>query len=182
MKPFLYLRSCTRSVLALGLLLSGPLGLGALAKPPHPTRPASTPARVARPSTLDPVAYYSFTGNANDESGNGLHGTINGATLTTDRFGNANRAMSFDGNDNITFTGVPTTQTDNWTIATWVKLANLTQQDGVFVFNGFDNGSVGDGYSVLCRNEGPFGSQLFGLAGGVSFFNSGYAFSSTNTW
>jgi hypothetical protein len=44
------------------------------------------------------VAWYPFNGNANDESGNGNHGTVNGATLTTDRFGNANGAYSFDGN------------------------------------------------------------------------------------
>jgi len=35
------------------------------------------------------VAYYPFNGNANDESGNGNNGTVNGATLTADRFGNA---------------------------------------------------------------------------------------------
>jgi len=45
------------------------------------------------------VAYYPFNGNANDESGNGLDGTVNGATLTTDRNGNANEAYSFDGMD-----------------------------------------------------------------------------------
>jgi hypothetical protein len=45
------------------------------------------------------VAYYPFSGNANDESGNGNHGTVFGATLTTDRFGNANSAYSFDGVD-----------------------------------------------------------------------------------
>jgi len=43
------------------------------------------------------VAYYPFNGNANDESGNGNNGTVNGATLTSDRFGNANSAYSFDG-------------------------------------------------------------------------------------
>jgi hypothetical protein len=43
------------------------------------------------------LAYYPFNGNANDESGNGHHGTVNGPTLTTDRFGNAERAYSFDG-------------------------------------------------------------------------------------
>jgi len=36
------------------------------------------------------VAYYPFNGNANDESGNGNNGTVNGATLTTDRKGVAN--------------------------------------------------------------------------------------------
>ncbi len=46
------------------------------------------------------VAWYPFNGNANDESGNGNNGTVNGATLTTDRNGNANSAYSFDGIDN----------------------------------------------------------------------------------
>ena len=46
------------------------------------------------------VGWWPFNGNANDESGNGNNGTVNGATLTTDRFGNANKAYSFDGNLN----------------------------------------------------------------------------------
>jgi subtilase family serine protease len=44
------------------------------------------------------VAYYPFNGNANDESGNGNNGTVNGATLASDRFGNENSAYDFDGN------------------------------------------------------------------------------------
>jgi len=48
------------------------------------------------------VAYYPLEGNANDISGNGYHGTVYGATLTQDRFGNPNRAYQFDGvNDYI---------------------------------------------------------------------------------
>ena len=45
------------------------------------------------------VAYYPFNGNTNDESGNGHNGIVNGtgATLTNDRFGNANKAYSFNG-------------------------------------------------------------------------------------
>jgi hypothetical protein len=43
------------------------------------------------------VGWWPFNGNANDESGNGNHGTVNGATLTQDRFGNANMAYGFDG-------------------------------------------------------------------------------------
>jgi hypothetical protein len=45
------------------------------------------------------VGWWPFNGNANDESGNGNNGTVNGATLTTDRFGNVNQAYGFDGND-----------------------------------------------------------------------------------
>ena len=50
----------------------------------------------------DFVAYYPFNGNADDESGGGNDGTVNGAILTTDRFGNSNSAFFFDGsNDDI---------------------------------------------------------------------------------
>jgi hypothetical protein len=46
------------------------------------------------------VAYYPFNGNANDESGNGHNGVVNGATLTKDRFGNPSSAFSFNRNGN----------------------------------------------------------------------------------
>ncbi len=46
------------------------------------------------------VAYYPFNGNANDESNNGNNGTVTGATLAEDRFGNAGFAYSFNGIDN----------------------------------------------------------------------------------
>ena len=48
-------------------------------------------------STIGLVAYYPFNGNANDESGNENHGSVFGATLTSDRFGNPNSAYDFDG-------------------------------------------------------------------------------------
>lgn len=43
------------------------------------------------------VAYYSFTGNANDSSGNGYDGTVVGATLANDKFGNSDSSYYFDG-------------------------------------------------------------------------------------
>ena len=46
------------------------------------------------------VAYYPFSGNANDSSGKGHHGSVNGATLSADRFGNANSSYYFDGSSN----------------------------------------------------------------------------------
>ena len=45
-------------------------------------------------------AWWSFDGNANDVSGNGHNGTINGATLTSDRNGAPNAAYSFNGTNN----------------------------------------------------------------------------------
>ncbi len=46
------------------------------------------------------VGWWGFNGNAQDGSGNGNHGTIVGSiTNTTDRFGIANSALFFNGND-----------------------------------------------------------------------------------
>ena len=47
------------------------------------------------------VAWYPFNGNAQDESGNGHHAAIDGATLTDDRYGNFDAAFYFDGSDRI---------------------------------------------------------------------------------
>lgn len=46
------------------------------------------------------VAYYPFNGNANDASGNGNHGTVNGAILANDQDGNENKAYEFIVNEN----------------------------------------------------------------------------------
>ena len=46
------------------------------------------------------VGWWPFNGNANDESGNGNNGTVNGSTLTTDRFGNSNSSYNFNGTSN----------------------------------------------------------------------------------
>ena len=42
------------------------------------------------------VGWWPFNGNANDESGNNLNGTVLGANLTNDRNGNSNSAYNFD--------------------------------------------------------------------------------------
>ena len=43
------------------------------------------------------IGWWPFNGNANDESGNGNNGTVNGASLTSDRFGNSQSAYNYDG-------------------------------------------------------------------------------------
>ena len=59
------------------------------------------------------VAYYPFCGNANDESGNGNNGTVNGSILSTDRFGNANSSYYFDGNSTININNHPDINVSN---------------------------------------------------------------------
>src|SRR4051812_45014786 len=46
------------------------------------------------------TGYWPFSGNANDLSGFANNGAVTGATLTADRFGNCNRAYSFNGINN----------------------------------------------------------------------------------
>ena len=52
------------------------------------------PALQAQDLTDGLVAYYPFNGNANDESGNGNDGTVNGAILSADRNGRSEEHTS----------------------------------------------------------------------------------------
>ena len=70
------------------------------------------------------VAYYPFSGNANDASGNGHHGSVQGdTTLTEDRLGVAGRAYYFDGeNDYIDLGSDPAfTSSEDFTVSAWFK-------------------------------------------------------------
>jgi len=76
------------------------------------------------------VGYWPFCGNANDDSGHGNNGTVNGATLTSDRFGNANSAFSFNGTNNF-IELVNSAQLDymnNFSISTWYQVNNTSPQ------------------------------------------------------
>ena len=71
------------------------------------------------------VAHYPFNGNANDESGNGNDGIINGATLTPDRFNNQNAAYLFNGTDaQITLTNTIQFDSNDFTISGWFNCTN----------------------------------------------------------
>ena len=76
------------------------------------------------------VGWWPFNGNANDESGNGNNGTVNGATLTTDRNGLTNSSFNFNvnnwspggsGGDKIYIPYNPSFNFSDFTISTWVK-------------------------------------------------------------
>ena len=72
------------------------------------------------------VGWWGFNGNAQDGSGNGNHGTVNGAILSTDRYGAINHSFYFDGqNDFIGVNAVPSLLPSNLTISTWIKIPSL---------------------------------------------------------
>ncbi len=61
----------------------------------------STSAHAQLPSYLPAdglVGWWPFNGNANDESGNGNDGVVNGAVFSSDRFGNIASSAQFDSN------------------------------------------------------------------------------------
>ena len=68
------------------------------------------------------VGYWPFNGNANDASGYGNNGIVNGATLTTDRFGKANSAYQFStnaSNQYILVNSIGNITSKNVTISFW---------------------------------------------------------------
>lgn len=70
------------------------------------------------------LAYYPFNGNANDATGNGNNGTVYGATLISDRFGNPNSAYTFNGTtDHIYYTTTPGYKPATFpiSICMWIK-------------------------------------------------------------
>ncbi|MDB9702162.1 gliding motility-associated C-terminal domain-containing protein [Flavobacteriales bacterium] len=117
------------------------------------------------------VGYWPFCGNANDESGNGNNGTVNGATLTTDRFGNANSAYDFDGvNDYLDF-GNPTLLNPtpfSYSQSCWIKLVDYSAiQDPILSKRHQDNGN--DWATALIKSDGK-----------VSFFSDDKQHYTTN--
>jgi hypothetical protein len=86
------------------------------------------------------VGYWPFCGNANDESGNGNDGVVNGATLTEDRNGNANSAYSFNGiNNDIT---IPNTLdaliSNEMTVSMWFNMDDNIDHQSLFLRQGSD--------------------------------------------
>jgi hypothetical protein len=84
------------------------------------------------------VGWWPFNGNANDESGNGNNGTVNGAILTVDRFGNANKAYSFDGFFSEII--VPNSSSFNFSnqisVSLWFKINSLNMNLNQTLYSG----------------------------------------------
>jgi hypothetical protein len=131
------------------------------------------------------VAYYPFTGNAIDSSGNGNNGTVSGASLTTDRFGNANSAYFFNGSGNlITVTNKNLTLSGNFTVSCWVKINNLTPSYfDEAIFSQWDDRKATK-FLIGYRNDNAqsgFSFYKYG-ANGVGYNNYQTNWSSNTAW
>jgi len=75
------------------------------------------------------VLHLDFNGNTQDKSGLGNHATNYGATLTSDRKGNANAAYSFNGSTSrMVIPNFPTSSSNNISISVWFKSGASSQQ------------------------------------------------------
>jgi uncharacterized protein YjdB len=98
------------------------------------------------------VAWYPFNGNANDESGNGNNGTNYGATLVSDRFGNAGKAYYFGNYDYISTSYLGISGNNPRTISFWLKNQNGDRNINPLQYGG-GYSTYGDAFNIqLNRN------------------------------
>lgn len=122
------------------------------------------------------VGYWGFNGNANDQSGNGNNGTVNGATLTTDRFGNANSAYSFDGvNDYIRCLNVGAIGNSSRSVSFWLK-SNSNFPGSIISYGNNDVSSqdfriIQNGLGV-CGQNGDVSCVITGSGRGVQYVSN----------
>jgi hypothetical protein len=84
------------------------------------------------------VAHYPFGGNANDSSGFNNNGTVNGAQLVVDRFGQANSAYLFDGQtNNISVPVTPSLNFENAiSVNFWMRIDELFDREAYPISHG----------------------------------------------
>ncbi|MBC8486943.1 MAG: T9SS type A sorting domain-containing protein [Bacteroidetes bacterium] len=99
------------------------------------------------------VAYYPFNGNAIDESGNGNDGTVYGATLTSDRFGNDNSAYYFDGEEDYITIGENVKPPFPVSISSWIYL-NEIKIECIIRNDKVDSGSYRYGLAIYIMSDG----------------------------
>ena len=131
------------------------------------------------------VGWWPFNGNANDESGNGNNGTVNGATLTSDRFGNAGKAYSFVSS----YINVPNSNSlqinNQLSISLWVNF-NSFPNVSCILSTGSDEPSSAD--SWVCwffpssGNQGSGGINIFQQTSTQPYCGNGCSNLNTNQW
>jgi hypothetical protein len=124
------------------------------------------------------VAYYPFTGNADDSSGNGNHGTVNGATLTTDRFGNLSNAYNFNGSGNyidVKFSNTIAIQ-ESFSSSVWVYLDGGSCNPRVYEIHELTDCG---GYTLITWNTSNVSRSFFGGFGKCNVPNEYVSLSST---
>ncbi|MBI3518432.1 MAG: T9SS type A sorting domain-containing protein [Bacteroidetes bacterium] len=120
------------------------------------------------------VAQYDFTGNANDLSGTGNNGMVNGATLVADRFGNPNSAYSFNGSTD--FIQVPHNASlqfpaNKMSISFWVNYTSFATNgnNDILISKQNGDGSTQVGFNVFQGSTASGNTGLLVSNGGGNF-------------
>jgi hypothetical protein len=132
------------------------------------------------------VGWWPFNGNANDASGNGNNGTVDGATLIKDRNSNSNSAYRFDGiNDFIQCSKTGPLGQTNFTISFWLSTSmkvNTTSNEGLGMIIGYGKESNGAGIQISVNGS----AHNNGCSQGLTLDNFGSALVKTavfnDTW
>lgn len=127
------------------------------------------------------VGWWGFNGNANDESGNGNDGIVNGPTLTTNRFGDSNAAYAFDGVDD--FIEAPlSTFTGDFTFQLWFSTSNTSTNRCLFESTSgyLDFNTTAYGSGSLFWGQGTSGSNCNAYSGPLSSFNQWHSVTLVN--
>ncbi|HNR89618.1 MAG TPA: LamG domain-containing protein [Spirochaetota bacterium] len=84
------------------------------------------------------IAYYPFTGNSEDESGNGRHASIHGnPRLTADVNGYLDNAYAFNGSGDFMDTPIYHLPTE-FTLAAWIKVNDTSSENPILSKNSSD--------------------------------------------
>lgn len=124
------------------------------------------------------LAYYPFTGNANDSSGNGNNGIVQNAVLAKDRFGIENRAYSFNGvNQYIQVADNITLEPSNAiSLSAWVYIDSSASNNTSYNFQRFisKEHSIAQNYASYQLITGNSGLDSLGYPGFTIRTTSGY--------
>ncbi|MFN8428663.1 MAG: LamG domain-containing protein [Spirosomataceae bacterium] len=124
------------------------------------------------------IAYYPFSNEAQDASGNNNHGVVNGATPIT--HGNLNRAYSFDGIDDWISTPMIQNNLQAYSISAWVKPNfNENKQYVVLQNRGVE---LGGGKSITLHYD--FQNKKWGFAcdGDYIYIGTQSTLTDLNSW
>lgn len=133
------------------------------------------------------IAYYPFSGNAKDRSGNNHNGIVSNATLTTDRFGKVNRAYYFDGlSSHIDISDDSAYDlTEDFSISSWFKMEQYASTYNASILISKHDGDTGnDGfiYGILNPNNDNNQFLIFGANGLWSIYPDSLIFVQTGVW
>lgn len=130
------------------------------------------------------VAKYSFnSATAVDESGNNNHGVVNGAVLTTDRFGNSNKAYQFAQNQTITVPDADTLDemSVGMAISFWINVPPIVSNSNNLISKFSFCGGGADAYNIRVNTSGKIWAQIDD-AGGFDSWQIGSITVADNNW